>query len=282
MRKYAAAPWHDHFEKTSYWGKGKLVFIVWGTKRVEKTLGYVADFCYLCREIGKFKVNSVSMVSHVYYLPTGSPKLVGHYRECTTCASHLNAEPNRYHDFSRRQNDLDLPRLIQTTYPDIEQHYAQRLKLEEELKSSPGQIIGNDRSNLIAEPFRLLSYKVDARFKKINLDFTMVGIFLLTIFACYIAAEIVSSYFPAQVDSLMVILGIICTIGIAALVWQNFRAGQAYMRKSIYPVLATAVRPLRPTAAEIAEVLRAALGTNSKFARKMNLPEFMECVGRGR
>ena len=148
-------------------GKGKLVLIVWGTKRVEKTLGFVADFCYLCREIREFKVNSVSMVSHVYYLPTGSGKLAGHYRQCTTCACQLNAEPGKYRDFGRK-NELNLPRLIQVTYPNIEQHYAQRLQVEEALKSNPGQITGNARSDLIAEPFHLLSHKVEARFKKIN------------------------------------------------------------------------------------------------------------------
>ena len=87
----------------------------------------------------------------------------------------------------------------------------------------------------------------------------MVGIFFATVFACYFAAEIMSKYFPANVDSLLTVLGIISAMGCAAEIWQGIRAGKAYMRSNIYPVLAVAVRPLRPTATEIREVLRVTL-----------------------
>ncbi len=35
------------------------MFIVWGKKRVERTIGFVTDFCPTCRDIRGFQLNRV-------------------------------------------------------------------------------------------------------------------------------------------------------------------------------------------------------------------------------
>ena len=44
------------------------MFIIWGTKIVERKLGYVADFCSICRGARPFTVFKVVQVGHLYYL----------------------------------------------------------------------------------------------------------------------------------------------------------------------------------------------------------------------
>jgi len=56
--------------------------IIWGRKQVEKRLGYVADFCPICRDINPFLVSSVGVAEHIYYLPIGKGELISHIAEC--------------------------------------------------------------------------------------------------------------------------------------------------------------------------------------------------------
>jgi hypothetical protein len=44
-----------------------LSVIIWGTKRTLNKLGYVADFCPLCRQSRAFSVSRVGKVGHFYY-----------------------------------------------------------------------------------------------------------------------------------------------------------------------------------------------------------------------
>src|SRR5258706_9118781 len=48
--------------------QGGTMFIIWGKKRVTKSLGYVADFCPLCRDVRTFELVRVGLAGHIYYL----------------------------------------------------------------------------------------------------------------------------------------------------------------------------------------------------------------------
>jgi len=72
-----------------------MFFIVWGKKRVTRNLGYVADFCPLCREPKPFLLQRIGMAGHVYYISAGEGELVGFHRTCQTCKTAFTADPHK-------------------------------------------------------------------------------------------------------------------------------------------------------------------------------------------
>src|SRR5258705_351547 len=74
---------------------GAMIFI-WGKKLVYSKLGYVADFCPICRSPQAFEVQSVGVASHVYYVSFGKGALAGYQRKCCDCGVTLDAKPTNY------------------------------------------------------------------------------------------------------------------------------------------------------------------------------------------
>lgn len=63
------------------------MLIIWGTKIVRTPVGRVADFCAVCRQPRPFKLVGVRKVDHIYYVPIGKRKLVGHEMACEECTT---------------------------------------------------------------------------------------------------------------------------------------------------------------------------------------------------
>lgn len=45
--------------------------IVWGKKHVFDMVGYVADFCPICRDVRRFMMQEILLAGHVYGLTVG-------------------------------------------------------------------------------------------------------------------------------------------------------------------------------------------------------------------
>src|SRR5580704_14264762 len=99
------------------------MFTSWNTKRVDKELGFAADFCPVCRRIQEFRIIQVEKASHVYGIAMGGGALIGHHRACTQCGVLLNANPANYAEMVKSPDKRDLPTLISTTFPNITSVY---------------------------------------------------------------------------------------------------------------------------------------------------------------
>jgi hypothetical protein len=86
------------------------MFIVWGSRRTERILGYVADFCPVCREARAFRLVRVGLASHVYYISFGAGRHVGHVIRCEECGSSFDTDATRYATFEK-QRPVHLPEL---------------------------------------------------------------------------------------------------------------------------------------------------------------------------
>ena len=102
--------------------------IIWGTKRVVSSLGFVADFCPICREVRTFEVERIGMAGHLYYLSFGSGTLAGYVRTCRTCGTGLNATPDMYARLSREMLRPD--ELQPITFPNLNEVHGPRLAME--------------------------------------------------------------------------------------------------------------------------------------------------------
>ena len=138
------------------------MLIVWGRKRKERTVGFAADFCPVCRQIQPVRVTRVGMVGHVYYISFGEGTLVGYQAKCNVCSLVFGTNPIKYQQTVLKA-PTDIKELIQTTFPKIHEVYAERLSLEEQLRLHPNALSVEQREALVLEPLQFLSPLVEAK-----------------------------------------------------------------------------------------------------------------------
>jgi hypothetical protein len=242
------------------------MFIVWGKKPVYRTLGYVADFCPICRKPQPFLLQRVGMAGHLYYISVGDGELVGFQRTCQECKTFFPAEPDSYKTISKELASLDT--LTTETFPNLAQVWAERLAVEERVRHAPALIPAQERKALIQSPFLLLSPRVERRFASTHVDKEIGRAMLAALGLIIIGPGIMQAIAPDQSHFLML------AIGLASLGWIGWRfatAHQRFLQREIAPVLAKALKPLRPTSAELAGVFAELKLLKHKIAEKLKL-----------
>jgi hypothetical protein len=247
------------------------VFIVWGRKITRRPLGFVADFCGICRAPRAFRMSRLGSAGHVYYISFGEGNLVGHERTCTSCGTFSEADVNAYTSISRSASSLES--LKRETFPGLDAALEGRRALEERIKTAPHLLSAEERIGLIRSPLNLLSPKVEKRFASTNLD----GGVVLAIAGAVALLVILPAIGKSVSDngagpSILIAL----VLGIAAVTWQFIAAGQRFMRKEVLPVLAKSLAPLKPSEAEIARALADFSKAGHKIGKKLKAAEVLE------
>ena len=248
-----------------------MFFIIWGKKTVYRRLGYVADFCPMCRAARPFALNRVGSASHVYYLSFGEGALVGHERSCQDCGTAFKAEPSTYTTLSREL--LPLPELQRATFPGLEAAQAPRLALEDRIRHSPALLSGDERRALLREPFLFLSPRVERRFAATHID-KETGAAIVAFLVLLVAGPVVTRRLPPGVGG-WVLLALVLA-GLALVVWQFVVAGRRFMRRQVLPVLAKALGPLQPREAELAAVLAELKQQGHKIGKRVRRGDLQE------
>jgi len=249
------------------------MFIVWGSKITRRTLGYVADFCGICRVPRAFRMSRVGSASHVYYISFGEGKLVGHQRTCTSCGAFGDADMNVYAGISRTPKPLET--LKRETFPGLDAALEQRMALEERIKTAPHLLTEDERAALVFSPFNLLSPKVEHHFASTRMDGGVALAIAGGIGLCYIAPAIGSTISPEHIAPAFLV-GLVAGIGL--LIWQLRAAGPRYMRKEILPLLGKSLAPLKPSEAEIDRALREYKKAGHKIGGKLKASEVIEAI----
>lgn len=247
------------------------MFIVWGKKHVYKKMGYVADFCPMCRTIRPFQLDRVGLAGHVYYITVGKGELVGYAKKCMNCKTILNGKPDLYREVSKKL--VEQGELQRTTFPDLQTKYAERLKMEQTIKHSLGSLSAETRREMIREPFVLLNPIVEQRFKATQIDkytaFTLLAVLVLFPFLLSLGNKI------APTSTGEITLGLLLA-GVAAVSVQGFLQTGRYFDKKVFPVLVPALQPLKPTAEEITSVIAELRKAERKFGKKLKLSALLE------
>jgi hypothetical protein len=142
--------------------------IVWGTKKVYRHLGYVADFCPICTGSRPFSLERVGMAGHLYYISAGEGRLAGYQLNCLDCNVLLNGEPEQYAAFATRPEPL--PTLIKQTFPTLAEARHNRFAIEHQIRTDLASLSADTRRALLMEPFTLLSPKVVKRFAQTHFE----------------------------------------------------------------------------------------------------------------
>ena len=244
--------------------------IIWGTKPVYRKLGYVYDFCPICRQPRSFILERLGMAGHIYYISLADGELVGYQRTCMNCKTFYSSDPSIYKAFSK--NNIDpIAKLKSDTFPNFSDFRSERLRLEAIISDSIAKLTEEERKELISEPFFLISPKVEKRFARTYFDkevsLSMFFFIVLWLFMPSIADAL-------MLDNIEIPLLTSMVIGICFITWQYLISGRRYMRREILPILVTTLTPLNPKKEEIDSVLSNLNRLGYKIAKKLKLTDF--------
>ena len=246
------------------------MFIFWGRKITRKRLGYVADFCPICRCKQAFKLEAVRSSGHVYYVSLGGGQLVGYERTCEQCGTSFRANADLYANVSKELLPVDDLKL--QTYPALDAAIKDQMALEARIKAGGKDLKPQERYTLIKAPFLYLSPKVERRFASTHIDLPAFLAILGAIAVLPIGAWVghllrITNPGPVLLFSFL--------IGVGLIVWQISAAGTRFMKAQILPTLATSLRPLKPTQEEVERVLEELRRVKQKIGRKVSASELL-------
>ncbi|MBW4523079.1 MAG: hypothetical protein KME16_25860 [Scytolyngbya sp. HA4215-MV1] len=253
--------------------------IIWGTKRTVKKLGYVADFCPVCRQARPFSVSRVGKVGHLYYISLGDGELVGYLAECQSCHIHLSANPDLYQTVSKSLSS-NLTHLIQETFPNLDQCYRNRLEIEELIQWNPRSLSADTRAALIEEPFYLLSPLVEARFSNETRFDRESGLGCLLTIVAFVLVCVLFAVFNQAPEWLAGLSGLVILGGVIYTLVQLIQSNQRFVDREIVPILVSSLKPLRPTLDELQDCLNKLAILKQRLGRRLKAQKLLDEIER--
>ena len=226
--------------------------IVWGTRYSRSSLGYVADFCPLCRQVSAFELFNIQEVHHFYFVFTLPGEAEAYEIQCLSCATIFPTDPSEYRHYAQcRQQDPDA--LAQETNPCVLDKFADRLDTEKRIREHK-EVGARQRLNLLLEPFIALRPEVEIRPSTAR-GRRNVGVF----FGSLLLACVILGTLSDLVVALAPLLKWLGAAGVAFLlgIWVILclTEKRRVVRKRLVPKIAKALRPLGPSREELTKVL---------------------------
>lgn len=254
------------------------MFLLWGKRLKRKKLGYVAEFCPVCRSIQQFEVTRLTQVGHFYLITIGKGQIVGFPSVCTVCGLELDLEAQNYLKIGEVLYD-DIGFAINDTNPDIKKEFAYRLEVENRLKF--GQTItSEERKELLDEPFEIYSAILEERYgRDTNFDktsgmgcmYTVLLTFCLTFIPIFLEVDgKLFNIFFGPAAAITVIFGSIYTLYHLSTVHRKF------VKAHVYPTIAKCLKILKPRESEIDEILGRYRTAGFKIGKVLKTERIME------
>ena len=240
---------------------GDNVFIVWGTKIKKKRLGYVADCCPVCNDVRRFELRRVGAASHLYYISFGQGRMLGHEAACCSCSTTLEVNADRYQAVERSAA-ANLEALVATTNPSVPTILGERLAALERARDGSSE----ERSALLREPFLLLNVMIEQQMRDRKLSKAGKWTCWSTIALLVVLAMIGANGGPRWAG---IAVGLV--FAAAFFVTLAFMATHmgSFVRREVYPKLALALEPLRPSVEELDQLTSNLKGLGLRVGKKV-------------
>lgn len=255
------------------------MFVVWGQKKTQKRLGFVADLCPVCRDVRRFRVIRIGVTTHVYFLSVGSGRLATHEAECQSCGLRMEITPDVYRQVVKTPPET-IEELVRISFPDLVDARAARLEHEARLRAGEPLAPGV-RHRLIRESLGIFSSLAEERLSgSARLDGRSAWSLAATVaipVALLVAGESVASratyvHRIAPLAGLLFLTGFLLTLAFLA------TGASRWVRGPLLRRLANHLRPLAPTEEELDEHLTALRGMGLKLARKIGAARLVEAI----
>lgn len=256
------------------------MFIVSGKKKTRKPLGYVADFCPVCRDVQSFHMFRVGKTAHVYFIPLGRGELIRFEGECQQCGTSIEKDPDSYRDMVPRL-PLDLEDLVEDTFPDLTEVHAARF--EAEIRLANGEPLDAVwRQRLIRESLEVFSARAEERLQgDSHIDRAALLCMLLTVAlpAAFMFLAFSSHPFLRPFAALLWgMAGIVFPVGIVLSLVLIFTSASRWLRNRLLRQMAENLQLLNPTAEELQTELDRLKERGLKFARKVTVSHIQRAL----
>lgn len=250
------------------------MFIFWGTKTVYRKLGYVADFCPICRSQQAFVLRRIGSAGHLYFISLGQGKLIGHDITCQNCHTTFEADPTLYSTVAE-QRPFSLAQLARQTFPNYSSVYAERLEMEQAIRFNPLDLNAPERHYLLREPFLLLSPQLEQRTSFLRLDWPNALTLLALVFVPILLLQLLEQLHVPEAVTTWLLLG---SIGSILITWHHFTNSARFVQRHLLPQLARTLLPLRPSQREITAVLHELNKQGFRIGKKVKAPALMQAL----
>lgn len=252
-----------------------MPIVVSGTKTVRKTVGRVADFCPICRDVKAFDLVHIGRAAHVYGVALGDGDTLNYEVRCLTCDVHFTSHARNYRQVSTNPQDSD-DDVVSTCGRSRPEQLQKDLDETEKLRA--GTLSVEERKTMMDATFEFLNEH--ARHRKLQ-----VGAQEKDNGGCITSLMIFCSAFliwhgwnrlepGREIDltagTLYIFLPLIVS-GIVYTLWQISGDTKRYIHSNLLPKLGCALKPFSPTADEIRELLKRY--RKRKFTLARNLTE---------
>ncbi|MGH7132601.1 MAG: hypothetical protein ACREJO_11705 [Phycisphaerales bacterium] len=250
------------------------MLIIWGTKVQRKTKGYVAEVCPNCIGVREIKLDVVSKVSHLYYIPLGDGTVVGYVGTCADCRGEFGLNPDVY-PFYAQSSGLAMGDLVQQTG---------RAGLTDDAveaagfvhRVNTGQLSAQDRIGMVVRS--ITSDPEDwKRSKDIHID-PISGVLLALTFAAVIWTLIeFASQGPATPWRWIALaFAIVVT---ATMIWSFATANRRYAAGKMEPRIARELMAIKPKSHEINDACQLAIRAGLRIARHIGPARLERRIG---
>ena len=227
------------------------MLLVWGRKWYTRKLGFVADFCEICRRPQAFSLERLSLIGHFWYLPMGETYAVRHQGRCHLCATPIHPDQARYAQVVKKKA-ASTRDLLAATLPNHEQLLQQRMAVERVVRDDVGALSPTTRRDLLVRPFVAMSPMVEQRFATLHLD-AWVGAAVLSLLALPALGHALGALVSPDDSDQGGLVGL--AMSAALIVWAAIGTKRRWIRKFVAPRLTGSLAPLHATDAEVAGIL---------------------------
>ena len=232
-----------------------ISYEAWEAVRDERKLGYVAEFCPVCREIRAcrlFRVGEKFRADPV----NGAPRIANVVR-CQHCPFTTPVDALGYAGVAKTATS-DIEALIRETNPQIRTKLAGTLAQVESLKRPDAVISSGLRQSLILEPFQHLAGPMEVMFrrnKKVDRPTIVSGIATVALTALLMGGCVAFSHGPRDDGKWFGAVGLAILIGGLFTLVQHALGTKRRVRTEFIPALAHALHPLKPSQEELQRCL---------------------------
>jgi hypothetical protein len=184
---------------------------------------------------------------------------------------------------TKRRSDSLLD-AIRATNPGIQEAYAERLELEEQIRAGATPTDDRTRWPLLFEPFEVLAPEMERGCAETRLDLTSMLGFLGTLAAVILSifiAEFVPEIFNGKLTKETWLIWAILVsgfVGSAFTLWRLYLGGRRWLERKVIPHICRSLSPIRPTREELSEIIGLFKARGAGFARFLRLKAFDSCL----
>lgn len=243
------------------------MFLIWGSKRVTRKLGFVAEVCPRCREVRTVKVKRIGMAGHIFFVSLSRGSLLGFSGECTQCSGEFEIQPTDYPAFEKKKK-VELNSLVAKTNPKL-------------LPNNTVAIKSFQRFSQLRDPFlRFNQSLIDRYARGTRLDL-LSGLTLLATFVIPISVGFAiqsmsfSDVVKEGVTKFAIGLFLIGLIGTIVLLRGEQKR---FFRKRLFSEVTRSLKPLNPQHAELDSCLALLRKYDYKISKFVTTDSIMQGI----